>query len=76
MDNFLVTEGGYEGKYVALRSPSDNTIVGSGNTPEEASNLAHANGCAAPILPYVEESNIAQIYHAYPLLGVSSAGSH
>jgi hypothetical protein len=62
MDNYLVTDKGYEGKYVALRSPSDNTVVGSGTTPEEASNLAHANGCATPILLYVEESNLAQIY--------------
>ena len=62
MNNYLVTDKGYEGKYVALRSPSDNTIVGYGNTPEEASNLAHKNNCATPILLYVEESNMVQIY--------------
>jgi hypothetical protein len=64
MDNYLITDKGYEGKYVALRSPSDNTVVGFGNTPEEATKVARENNCATPILLYVEESNMAQIYHA------------
>ena len=33
-DQVLISEEGYEGKYVALRSMSDRTVIASGDDPE------------------------------------------
>jgi hypothetical protein len=62
MDSCLINTTEYNGKYVALNSESDNTVVGSGTTPREALDMAAANGNSNAVLLYVEEPGSIQIY--------------
>jgi NADPH-dependent glutamate synthase beta subunit-like oxidoreductase len=52
----------YEGKYVAMKSPEDSTVVGSGESPMEALTEARSNGTETPVLLYVEEQDEVHIY--------------
>lgn len=64
MEKVLVNSDKYDGQYVALVSVEDNTIVGAGNTPEEALNEARKKGIQSPFLLYVPDKNVAHIYYA------------
>jgi len=63
MEKILVNSNKYDGQYVAMVSADDNTIVGSGNTPEEAINEARKNGIQNPFLLYVPDKNLVHIYY-------------
>ncbi len=52
----------YDGRYVALRSFEDHTVVGVGDDPESALNDAKANGVADPVLLYVTEKDSVHVY--------------
>ena len=62
----LVTEQKYEGKYVALRSFTDNTIVAYGKRPHKVINKAVQKGVAEPVIVFVPKPipkhDIACIY--------------
>jgi hypothetical protein len=62
MENTLVTSDEFNGKYVALKSFDDNTIVGSGDDPEKALQAAAAKGVKDPVLIYIPEENVVHIY--------------
>jgi len=62
MENPLVQTNEYDGRYVALRSFEDHTVVGVGDDPETALEDARANGVDEPVLLYVEEKGSVQIY--------------
>jgi hypothetical protein len=49
---------------VAIVSAEDNTVVGSGNTPEEALNQAKKKGIKAPFILYVPDKDVVHIYYA------------
>jgi hypothetical protein len=61
-EQVLITEEGYEGKYVALRSFVDRTVVASGDNPETVMEQAHQKGCREAVLFYVPEHNISLVY--------------
>ncbi|UCD85418.1 MAG: hypothetical protein JSU92_04280, partial [Deltaproteobacteria bacterium] len=58
-----VNSNKYNGQYVAMASAEDNTIVGSGNTPEEAINEARKKGFQNPFLLYVPDKDLVHIYY-------------
>jgi len=58
----LITEEGYEGKYVAIRSFVDRTIVASGDNPKDVMTGARRAGCSKPVIFYVPEHNITLVY--------------
>lgn len=62
MEKVLVTTDEYNGRYVALKSFDDNTIVGVGDNPEEALKDAARKGFKNPILLYIPEKDIVHIY--------------
>jgi hypothetical protein len=62
MEKILLESEKYAGKYVAFRSRDDNTVVGAGDTPEEALRVADEVGCTTPILFYVPEKQSVHIY--------------
>lgn len=64
MEKILVNSTKYDGQYVAIISAEDNTLVGAGNTPEEAFNEAKRKGIENPFLLYVPDKNMVQIYYA------------
>ena len=58
----LVSEEGHEGKYVALRSVADRTVVASGDDPEAVMQEARARGAAQPVLFFVPSHDITLVY--------------
>ncbi len=64
MEKVLVKSDKYCGQYVAMKSVDDNTIVGVGNTPDEALNEAREKGIQAPFLLYVPDKDMVHIYYA------------
>ena len=63
MEKILVNSTKYDGQYVAIISSEDNTVVGAGNTPEEALNEARKKGIENPFLFYVPDKDLVHIYH-------------
>lgn len=61
-EQVLITEEGYEGKYVALRSLVDRTVVASGDDPAVVMEQAHRKGCREPVIFCVPEHSISLVY--------------
>jgi len=62
MEKILVTTDEFNGRYVAMKSVDDNTIVGVGEDPEKALQEAEANGFKDPVLLYIPEKDLVNIY--------------
>jgi len=58
----LIKNSGYEGKYVALKSFEDSTVISDGITPQEAYDKAVKKGFSKPVLVFVPLKDMAQIY--------------
>jgi hypothetical protein len=58
----LIGEEGYEGKYVALRSVADRTVVASGDDPETVMQEARERGADHPVLFFVPGHDITLVY--------------
>ncbi len=62
MAKVLVKTDKFKGRYVALKSFKDNTVVGSGKNPAAALKAAKTKGIAEPVLVYVPEKELVHIY--------------
>jgi len=62
MERILVTTDEFNGRYVAMKSVDDNTIVGVGEDPEKALREAEAKGFKNPVLLYIPEKDLVHIY--------------
>ena len=62
MENLFVNSDEYSGRYVALKSFEDHSIVGVGDDPESALLAARAKGIEEPVLIYVTEMDTVHIY--------------
>jgi hypothetical protein len=62
MEKVLVNTDEFNGRYVAMRSFEDNTIVGVGDDPDSALKEAEAKGIRNPVLLYIPEQDIVHIY--------------
>jgi hypothetical protein len=62
MEKVLVSTDKFNGRYVAMKSFVNNTIVGVGDNPEEALKDAKAKGFKDPVLLYIPEKDIVHIY--------------
>lgn len=58
----LISEKKYNGRYVAVKDFDDGTVVGDGKTPEEAYSMAREKGSANPVILFVPEKDMVQIY--------------
>jgi hypothetical protein len=62
MERILVTTDEFNGRYVAMKSVEDNTIVGVGDDPERALREAEEKGFKNPVLLYIPEKDLVHIY--------------
>ncbi|HUT55657.1 MAG TPA: hypothetical protein VM658_19865 [bacterium] len=62
MENVMVETDDYNGRYVALKSFEDHTVMGSGLDPAAAFDEARAKGCDDPIIVYIDDPNTVNIY--------------
>ena len=72
MEKVLVNTDEFNGRYVAMKSSEDNTIVGVGDNPEEALKDAEEKGFKNPILLYIPEKDIVHIYPVVELKSVAT----
>ena len=62
MEKVLVNTDEYNGRYVAVKSFDDLTIVGVGDDPETALKDAVSKGCSDPVFLYIPEKELVHIY--------------
>jgi len=62
MDNILVKEEKYHGRYVALKDFNDSTIISDGKDPKEAFENAVKKGVLEPVILYIPVKGMVQIY--------------
>jgi hypothetical protein len=62
-EQVLIAEEGHEGKYVALRSLVNRTVVASGDEAEAVMEQARQKGIREPFIFYVPEHNISLVYY-------------
>jgi len=62
MEKILLTTNEFNGRYIAMKSVDDNTVVGVGDDPADALKEAAAKGFRNPVLLYVPEKDLIQIY--------------
>lgn len=62
MEKVLVQTDEYNGRYVAMKSFDDYTIVGAGDDPESALKDALSKGYKEPVLLYIPEKDLVHIY--------------
>jgi len=60
--NVLVADSQYKGKYVAMPSFIDKTVVAAGENPSIVLRLARKLGIQDPVVFYVPEPNMTHIY--------------
>ncbi|MFA5144035.1 MAG: DUF5678 domain-containing protein [Candidatus Omnitrophota bacterium] len=58
----LINSNNYDGRYVALKSFKDHTVVGDGDTPKEAHDKAVGKGIKAPVITFIPLKDMVQIY--------------
>lgn len=58
----LVTGKRYSGKYVALQSFNDNTVVASGKDPERVMAMARKKGVESPVIVFIPDQNQTCVY--------------
>lgn len=63
MGDILINTDEYNGRYVAIRSFDDNTIVGVGDDPEKALRDAESKGYKDPVIVYIPEEDVIHIYY-------------
>lgn len=58
----LVVDRKYEGKYVALKSFTDNTVLAFGDDPVEVMKHAGKGESAEPVIVFIPEHNMSYVY--------------
>jgi hypothetical protein len=62
MEQTLIKERKYNGRYVALKDFDDHVVIADGTDPKEVYELAVKKGCPDPVLLYVPVKDMVQIY--------------
>ena len=62
MDNTLVKGERYGGRFVALKSFDDQTIIVEGKDPKETLDKATQKGFKTPVIVYVPVKDMVQIF--------------
>ena len=62
MEQTLIKDNKYNGRYIAIKDFTDNTIVGDGKEPQEAYEKALGKGFKDPVILYVPLKDMVQIY--------------
>ena len=62
MAQILVKDDQLNGKYIAIASMESPAIISSGTDPKEVYDEARQKGCAEPMIVYIPEKDMVQIY--------------
>jgi hypothetical protein len=58
----MIFQEGFEGKYVALRSFTDNKPIASDKDPKKVIKIAAGQGVLEPVVFFVPDANSASLY--------------
>ena len=58
----LIIDKKHEGKFVALETPADTSVVACGDDPCEVSRLAAEKGVKEPFIFFVPEADVINVY--------------
>ncbi len=58
----LIKNNDLAGKYVAMKSFEDATVIGSGDSPKEAYDEAQREGYKEPVITFIPVKDMVQIY--------------
>ena len=62
MEQTLIKDNKYTGRYVAVKDFNDNTVISDGKEPQEAYQKAVEKGCNNPVVLFVPLKDMVQIY--------------
>lgn len=62
MEQMLITESKYNGRYVAIKDFKEGTVISDGKDPQEAYEKAVEKGFNDPVILFVPYKGMAQIY--------------
>ena len=62
MEQILLKEKKYNGRYVALKDYSSHAVIADGKEPQDAYEAAIKKGCADPVILYVPVKGMVHIY--------------
>ena len=62
MEQTLITERKYNGRYVAIKDFKDATVISDGKTPQETYEKAVQKGFHNPVILFVPLKDMVQIY--------------
>lgn len=62
MENTLLKDKKYSGRFVALKDFDDKTVIIDGKTPNEVFEKARQKGYKEPVILYVPVKDMVQIY--------------
>ena len=62
MEQVLIKEGKYCGKYIAIKDLKQPVVIASGKDPKEVYEEAIKNNCSDPVIVFVPLKDMVQIY--------------
>ncbi|MBI5400377.1 hypothetical protein HZB07_07245 [Candidatus Saganbacteria bacterium] len=62
MDNTLLKDEKYTGRYIAIKDFGDETVLADGKSPSEVFESAKQKGYKDPVILFVPIRNMVQIY--------------
>jgi len=62
MEQTLITESKYSGRFVAIKDFKDGTVISDGKNPQEAYDKAIKKGFNEPVILFVPYKDMVQIY--------------
>ena len=62
MEQTLITERKYNGRYVAIKDFKDSTVLADGGSPQEVYEKAIEKGFNDPVILFVPLKDMVQIY--------------
>lgn len=58
----ILKTSSYNGKYVALKSFADHSVIASGTSPKEVYEKAQKKGVKDPVISFIPTKDMVQIY--------------
>ena len=62
MEQVLIKENKYNGRYVAIKDFNDATVISDGKYPKEVYDNAIKQGCPNPVILFIPAKDMVQMY--------------
>jgi hypothetical protein len=62
MEQILIKENKYNGRYIAIKDFGDSTVIADSKDPKEAYDKAIKQGYSNPVIVFIPAKDMVQIY--------------